>query len=78
MLRMTKLTINHQLFSFYILNDKTKFELTIIQAKDMRQREIDDAVRIYFDWTIPTTELEYLRDNYDKVMGSIIEDKTAI
>jgi len=69
MLRMTKLMLNHPLFSFNILNDKTKFDLAIIGAKDRRQRDIDDAVRQYFDWIIPTTELEYLRDNYDKVMG---------
>ena len=66
---MTKLMLNHPLFSFNILNDKTKFDLAIIQAKDGRQRDIDDAVREYFDWNTPTTQLVYLRDNYDKVMG---------
>jgi len=61
--------LNHPLFSFNILNHKTKFDLAIIQAKDNRQRSIDDAVRKYFDWNTPTTQLVYLQDNYDKVMG---------
>ena len=65
---MTKLMVNHPLFSFNILNDETKFDLAIIQAKDNRRRSIDDAVRQYFDRNMPTSQLKYLRDNYDEQM----------